>query len=68
MICPSDSRLTVTSVIPLRPNAERTWPSATSTSPSRPGAVKEMSAPAATVRRPRELQASAKHESARVKM
>ena len=53
--------------MPLRPYAVRTRPSATSTSPSRLGAVNEMSAPAATVRRPCELQASAKHESARVK-
>ena len=46
------------------PYAVRTCPSASSTSPSRLGAVNEMSAPAATVRRPCELQASAKHESA----
>ena len=38
--CPSASRVTVTSVMPLRPYAVRTRPSATSTSPRRLGAVK----------------------------
>ena len=63
---PSDSRVSVTSVRPLRPYAVRWVASATKTSPRRATATKLMSAPAATANRPQELQASEKAESARV--
>lgn len=66
MTAPSDSWVTRTSVTPQRPYAVRLTPSATRTSPRRADATKTMSAPAATVSRPRELQTSAKVESARV--
>ena len=60
-------QVTRTSVSPLRPYAARTRASAMRTSPSRAGATKVISPPAATVVCPRELQANAKAESARVK-